>query len=168
MNRNKGFTLIELLIVIAIIAIIAAVIFVALDPLKRFQDSRDSTRWQEVNSILEAVRIDQVDNGGNYGYGVRYDTSNASIVDGVEYMISNATTTTGCNTSCSSVFGANDCVNLNELVREGYLGELPISPNGAYAWNSTWTGYYVMRNENDSITVGACENENSSDISVTQ
>ncbi|EKD47532.1 MAG: hypothetical protein ACD_66C00019G0006, partial [uncultured bacterium] len=45
MRTKKGFTLIELLIVIAIIAILAAAIFVALDPVTRFQEARDARRY---------------------------------------------------------------------------------------------------------------------------
>ena len=97
MYMKKGFTLIELLIVIAIIAIIAAVIFVALDPLRRFQDSRDSTRWQEATSIIDAIKVDQVDNGGQYITAV-YNTNVGSV-----YMISDGATAVGCddyNTYC--------------------------------------------------------------------
>ena len=44
MEKRRGFTLIELLVVIAIISILAVVVFVALDPVTRFQDARDSRR----------------------------------------------------------------------------------------------------------------------------
>jgi len=64
-NKNdKGFTLIELLVVIAIIAILATVVFVALDPATRFADSRNSRRWNDVNSILTAVHQCIVDQEG--------------------------------------------------------------------------------------------------------
>ncbi len=63
-KNNKGFTLIELLVVIAIIAILATVVFVALDPATRFADSRNSRRWNDVNSILTAVHQCIVDNEG--------------------------------------------------------------------------------------------------------
>lgn len=168
-KKQQGFTLIELLIVIAIIAIIAAVAFVALDPLTRFQDSRDAARWSDVAALVSAIKVDQVDNRGSYAYGVSYDTSAAAVVAGTEYMISNATTTTGCNASaCTAVAAVDDCVNLNELVREGYVGSLPASPNGSGSWSSTLTGYYLIYNSNGSVTIGACEAENASSITVTR
>lgn len=168
-QKNKGFTLIELLIVIAIIAIIAAVVFVALDPLTRFQDARDSARWSDVSAFISAIKIDQVDNGGNYAYGIQYDTSAVAVVAGTEYMISNATTTSGCNaTACSAVAANNDCVNLNELVTEGYLGSLPVSPNGSGSWSSTLTGYYMTYSSTGLVTISACEAENTSLIEVAR
>ncbi|GAG40306.1 unnamed protein product, partial [marine sediment metagenome] len=51
---RKAFTLIELLVVIAIIAILAAVVFVALNPVKRFEDARNTTRSSAVNELLTA------------------------------------------------------------------------------------------------------------------
>lgn len=67
---KKGFTLIELLIVIAVIAIIATVVFVALNPLERFRDSRNSQRWQDIESIVDAVRLYQIDNDGQIPSGI--------------------------------------------------------------------------------------------------
>ena len=55
MDNKNGFTLIELLVVIAIIVIIAVIIFVALDPALRFASARNTTRWQETDSILNAI-----------------------------------------------------------------------------------------------------------------
>jgi len=60
-SRRQGFTLIELLIVIGIIGFLAAAILVAVDPVKRIQDARNSQRWAEVNAILNAILNKQVD-----------------------------------------------------------------------------------------------------------
>ncbi len=69
-NKKKGFTLIELLIVIAIIAIISTIIFIALNPLQRFQNARNSQRWQDVEAIADAVRFYQIDNNGQTPSGL--------------------------------------------------------------------------------------------------
>ena len=167
-KRKGGFTLIELLIVIAIIAILASLVLISLDPLTRFRDSRDAKRWSDVRNISDALSVYQVDHNGNKLYGSYTDTSGAGLTSGNGYMISNASTTTGCNTDCSPVLGADDCVNLNGLVTDGYLGELPVSPNGTGNWTPARTGYYLKSNANGSLTIGACEAENTSSISVTR
>lgn len=168
-NFKKGFTLIELLIVIAIIAILAGVVFVSLDPLTRFRDARDASRWTDVTAILSAIKVDQVDNRGSYAYGIRFFNSPATaVVADTNYQISNATTTTGCDTGCSAVTNANRCVNLQSLVDEGYLGKIPVNPNGSGSWTSALTGYYLSRNANGSVTVGSCDAESTTAISVTR
>jgi len=163
-NKNTGFTLIELLIVVAIIAILAAIVFVALNPLVRFRDSRDSVRWQTVASVLEAIKIDQVDNGGGYLTAIQ------SMTTSTVYMI--GTDTTGCNsynTYCDTVVGGvSTCVNLTGLVTEGYLGSVPISPNGAGTWTAGHTGYTLQVNSSGTVTVRACESENSSEITLSR
>ena len=50
-EENKGFTLLELLIVIAVLAVLAGVLFVALNPASRLEDSRNAKRWTDVNAI---------------------------------------------------------------------------------------------------------------------
>src|SRR6056297_902936 len=163
-KQEEGFTLIELLIVIAIIAILAAVIFVALDPLTRFQDSRDSSRWQEVAALSNAIQVDQVDNGGSYL------TSIQNMTPGEIYMINDGSTSTGCdaqNTVCDvNVASSSACADLSGLVGEGYLGEVPVSPNGAGSWNGGISGYTIKASSTGAITVQACESENSSAIKI--
>jgi prepilin-type N-terminal cleavage/methylation domain-containing protein len=169
----KGFTLIELLIVIAVIAIIAAVVFVALDPLTRFQDARDSTRWTDVTGILDAVKVDQVDNKGSYVAEI------SGLTAGEVYMISNGipgdADCDGENTYCdvdvtTEGVPGDHCVNLRSLVTEGYLGDIPISPigNSAASWNASTTGYTIQRDSTGIVHVRSCESENSTDISVSR
>jgi len=161
-QNQRGFTLIELLIVIAIIAILAAVVFVALDPLTRFQDARDSSRWNDATSILSAVKIDQVDNGGSYL------TAITNMTAGSVYMIGTDTTSCNAYTCDTAVTGASTCVDLTGLVTEGYMGSVPISPNGAGTWVAGHTGYTLTRASTGLITVRSCESENSSEISVSR
>ncbi|MCD4680306.1 MAG: type II secretion system GspH family protein [Bacteroidales bacterium] len=69
-NNKKGFTLIELLIVIAVIAVISAVVFIALDPLTRFKDARDTQRWSDLVSTIDAIKLYQIDNSGHFPSGI--------------------------------------------------------------------------------------------------
>lgn len=163
--NNKGFTLIELLIVMAIISIIAAVVFVALDPLTRFRDSRDAARWTDVSAIVSAIKIDQVDNGGDYLTAVK------NMTPGV-YMIVDGTAPADCtvgNAYCDiDVTSASSCVDLSELVTQGYLGKIPVSPNGDGSWNDKLTGYTLEKSSTGIITARACEAENAPEIKVSR
>lgn len=141
--NNKGFTLIELLIVIAIIAIIAGVVFVALDPLTRFQDSRDSRRWGDITGVLSAVKISQVDNKGNYLPAIASTTVGVPTMIGTVAGTCAAVTTTG-------------AVDLGGLVTGGYLASVPIDPK---AGTAATTLYYLIRNANGTVTIGACAPE---------
>ena len=160
---KKGFTLIELLIVIAIIAIIAAVVFVALDPLTRFQDARDSSRWTDVGAIIAAIKVDQVDNGGSYLSAVA-TTTNAGV-----YMIGTCTsgaTATSITDYCDTNPDQVSCVDLTQLVTDGYMSSVPVSPNGSGTWTSSTTGYTLERRGNGILFIRACESENSDEIEV--
>jgi len=162
----KGFTLIELLIVIAIIAIIASVVFVALDPLTRFQDSRNSVRWQDIRAIIEAIKIDQIDNGGDYYTSI--DVLNNNVVN----MITDGPASSGCddqNDYCDiNVDGDASCVDLAPLVTQGYLGDVPVSPNGEGVWTENVTGYTLEKKANGIIVIRACESENSNSIWISK
>ncbi|MBT4120941.1 MAG: prepilin-type N-terminal cleavage/methylation domain-containing protein [Candidatus Magasanikbacteria bacterium] len=165
MNK-KGFTLIELLIVIAIIAILAAVVFVALDPLTRFQDARDSSRWADISGLISAIKVDQVDNGGPYLAAI------TALSDDTVYMI--GTDVIGCDDAfdagnCDATIVADiSCVDLAGLVTEGYLGSVPISPDGNGTWTAGTTGYTLTKASTGIITVQACESENSTSISLAR
>ena len=160
-NRKKdvkGFTLIELLIVIAIIAILAAVVFVALDPLTRFQDARDSSRWADVSGLISAIKIDQVDNGGSYISAIT-DMTNAEV-----YMIGSCTsgaTAVGITDYCDIDPTQTACVDLSGLATEGYIASIPVSPNGGGIWTSSIVGYTIEKRSNGILFIRACESENS-------
>jgi prepilin-type N-terminal cleavage/methylation domain-containing protein len=150
-GRNGGFTLIELLIVIAVIAIIAGVVMVALNPLGRFQDSRNSRRWSDVNTYASSLKLYQVDNSG------AYPVSMDAMSDDQYYQIGIGT---NCEIECNSpsISFQPDCVDLSVLSTRGYIGTLPFDPNLTGA-SADRTGYYIMRATNRSITIGACNEE---------
>ncbi len=162
MNNQKGFTLVELLVVIAIIGVLVAIIFVALDPATRFAQARDAVRQNDVQEVLSAVKLDQVDNGGSYLAAVE------GMTDGENYMMVNgATMVSGCddNTCDITVTGDTHCVNIAGLISEGYLAEMPISPAGATTWDDgsgasdEGSGYVLTKSADGFVTVTACESE---------
>ena len=154
-NSAKGFTLIELLIVIAVIAILAALAFVALNPLARFQDSRNAKRWSDANAMLAAIKLDQVDNGG------AYHTNITAMTDNTYYQIGDATT--GCDTTClyPTVTLQAACVDIYDLIDQGYLAELPQDPNGSGV-SEDMIGYYLYKYDSGQMVVGSCHEEQGS------
>jgi type IV pilus assembly protein PilA len=170
--RNKkeaGFTMVEILIIIAIIAILASVVFVALDPLKRFRESRDSNRSSEVASILNAIKVDQVDNGGAYLESVATTTMATSTW----YMIGTGSGA-ACQMGASDCYGGvttTDCVDLTGLQTEGYLGSIPVSPEeGDHDWDDSVTGYLLQKEDSGILHARACEceSENGCPIEISR
>jgi prepilin-type N-terminal cleavage/methylation domain-containing protein len=165
MRDQRGFTLIELLIVIAIIAVLSAAVFVALNPAQRFAESRNAKRWADVEAIVTAAKVDQVDNGGGYATSISGITSGQGRIVG--------TAGAGCSANCpagTALYTLNAaCVNINtDLVAEGYLSSAPISPtaSGGTTWDAAITGYFIGRNADGTLTVGACAPELSASIVV--
>ncbi len=159
MRKKIGFTLVELLIVIGVIAILASLAFVALKPLARFQDSRNTQRRTDVSAILGAIKLDQVDNGGAHHANI------TNLSDNTYYQIGEAST--GCDTACSnpSVILQSACVNLLYLIDEGYIADIPIDPNADNASSDT-TGYYIYKYDSGQIAIGSCHEELGSNASI--
>lgn len=156
---KKGFTLIELLVVISILAILSTVVFVALNPNKRFVDARDARRFTDVNNVLTAVHECIVDNGGSIApcigtlasgtvYEIVFDPPGAGVVP-----------TTGCNDVCTAVdqlaAGDDDCAQL-DINLATYLKSIPTDPGGTTAGHAEYT---ISRNASNMITIAACSAE---------
>lgn len=157
MQKTKGFTLIELLIVIAIIAILAVVVFVALDPLTRFQKARDAQRYSDVIAVLDSIKLDQVDNGGSYMSAV------SGLTNGSFYTI--GTCANGGDSGCTAKVTQAACADLAGLVTDGYLPAIPMDPSSGTA---TETDYYISKAATGVITIGACDPESAATISVAR
>lgn len=166
MRNQRGFTLIELLIVIAIIAILAAAVFVALDPVTRFRKARDATRYSDAENILNAIKISQVDAGGTYPGDINTATN------GTYYMLGSGNSATcalkTCVTSGGNITSFNGaCTNLIDAELTSYLASMPIDPSGG-TYNSAYTGYFYMKANTGAVTVGSCNPEVATYITVSR
>jgi type IV pilus assembly protein PilA len=75
---QSGFTLIEILIVIGIIAILAAIVLVAVNPAKQFENANDAQRSSNVNAVLNAVGQFTVDSKGTLPGSIPSGSGNAT------------------------------------------------------------------------------------------
>ncbi len=168
-STQQGFTLIELLVVIAIIGVLVGVVFVALDPALRFKQARDAVRQNDVQEILSAVKLHQVDNNGTYLSAI------ASATAGSVYMIVDGAMAAGCddNACDTTVTSDTTCINLAGLVDQ-YLEDVPISPAGVTTWDDgsaageEGTGYTLERETNGVIRIRSCESEDTTEIEAAR
>lgn len=157
-SKQKGFTLIELLIVIAIIAALAVTVFAALNPVQRLKDAHDARRTSDVDTILTAIHQYIVDNKGALPTGLSTGMSEVQLGTGA----SGCAIATG---GCSVV--ATACTNLaTPLV--AYLKSIPIDPTGGTTYTSAKTGYSVVVDSNNIVTIKACGTEGTNNISASR
>lgn len=147
---QKGFTLIELLVVVGIIAFLVAIIFVALDPITRFADARNSRRRIDTSSILTAVHEYIVDHGGVLPSGI--STSEQQL----------GTCSSGGNNPCAGA--SSVCLDLSSQLAK-YLKSIPLDPN---AGTAAQTKYSVVINTQNIVTIKACGAENGQVIEASR
>lgn len=155
--RRRGFTLIELIIVIAIIAIIVAAVFVAMDPVKRLNTSRNSNRRTTATAIAQGLNLyitDQQSAG---------TTPNAEVTAVMTtagwHMI--GTPAVGCNiTTCgggTAVTTLADCASLSAALQPAYIPgtTMPVDPAPPSGAPANTTGYAVSY-ANGAFNVKSC------------
>ncbi len=147
LKTKKGFTLIEILITMVIIAILAAVVIIAINPARQFAQARNTQRWAAVNSILNGVHQNMIDNGGTFTCAAGSLPATATIMK-----------KTGGYDICGCLVAT-------------YLAALPYDPKtGSYTGCSTYdTGYTIFQDATTGrITVAAPQAELTQSITVTR
>ena len=146
--RNvKGFTLIELLVVIGILAILLSIVLIAINPARQFGQANDTRRRSDITAILNAIGAYSADNK---------EVLPAAIPVTTPEDISDT--------------GADICA---DLVPD-YISALPQDPqtgNGTSITDCTAaydTGYTVVKDANNRVTVAAPDAEITTPISITR
>lgn len=150
---QNGFTLIELIGIISFITLLTAVVFIVLNPVQRFSDAKNTIRFTDVNKIMTAVYQSVTHSNGELPAGLSVAMSVTQV----------GTAASGCDSSCAQAT-ASSCVNLNGSLAK-YLKNMPQDPE---LGSSQATGYYVVIDGNNVLTVGACTSENDIDIAVSR
>lgn len=143
--NKKGFTLLEILLVVAAIAILAGIVILAINPAKQLAETRNSERWADVNTILNAVYQYAIDNDGN---------------------IPSAITTTQTEICADPSGTCTGLVDFDDLVlNQKYLVGIPSDPTGS---SGNGAGYEIVKSANNRITVSAPDAEEGETIAVTR
>lgn len=173
MLKSKGFSLLEVILAVAIILIILAILFVSFDPLANFRASRDAQRWSDVSNLVQAIKLHQAQNDGNYiqeidklkagqVYMIGSDKQDCDAVDGDNNAI-----------ICDVPVTQSQCVDLlslqNDLLKQGYVEKDIISPGTAYnSWDQGKTGYTIEIDEQGTIHARACLSEGETLIEISK
>jgi type IV pilus assembly protein PilA len=155
-KNKKGFTLLEVLLVVAAIGILAGIVIVALNPGKQLGDTRNAQRRSDVNTILNAVYQYAIDNDGNLPTAIDAVTGSSQVL---------GTAASGLDSTCTATTTVAAGIDLSTDLVPTYIVGIPADPKTGAATN---TDYYINKDANGRLTVGACDPEQSAVISVTR
>ena len=154
--KKLGFTLIELLIVVSFIAILFIVVFIALNPLELFSESRNAQRWVKVSELLTGIHILTIQDEGIV-------LNKNDWEEGIYYVL--GTKATGCARTCGNIPVAEKCLDLTDMLKSRRISQIPTDPLFGSEEN---TGFYAYREEGTIITIGSCASELNKKIELTR
>ncbi len=148
-SKLSGFTLIEILVVVALIAILTAITFIAINPAKNFQDTRNTQRSSDVTQILNAITQYTSEQGHTL---VDFDADGGDIP-----------TCTALPGDMLAIGTGTGNVNLTVKLVDTYIVGIPNDPVGGTAADS---GYTICKTAGNRIQVDAPDAEGGKTISV--
>lgn len=148
-ERQEGFTLIELLVVIGILAILMGIVLVAINPARQFAQANNTTRSNAVTQVLNAVGNYMADNKGALPNGIPTTPTAAAPI----------------------ASGAGN-VDLCTVLVPTYISAIPNDPSNnapditnCASYNS---GYTIVKDANNRVTIAAPNAQLGATISVTR
>jgi type IV pilus assembly protein PilA len=124
MKKNKqAFTLLEILLAVAALVILAGIVILAINPTKQLADTRNSQRWMDVNTVLNAVYQYSIDHNGDLPASIVASTS----LPVAKTICRDVTTDANCGTVLSS------------LLVPQYIVGMPVDPRGATGEATNYT-----------------------------
>jgi len=155
-NKSGGFTLLEILLVVAAIAILAGIVIFAINPNKQLGDTRNAQRRVDINTILNSVYQYSIDHSGSLPTGIDSVAGSSQVL---------GTAGSGCDTTCTATTTVAACVDVTSLLVPTYLVAIVKDPSTGTTAN---TDYYINKDANGRVTVGACDAEQSATINVSR
>jgi type II secretory pathway pseudopilin PulG len=147
-QNKKGFSMAQLIITVAVIAVLSASVLLWVDPLARIGTAKNKKRSQNIGILAAAI----ADYAGEH--------KGALPVLGA--------VTTDKKVLCSSQGGSNlSCDGDSQLCLIvdseflNYIGQLPRDPDKT---SNADSGYYLQKDANGNLVVGACETYDSETI----
>ncbi len=151
MKHKSGFTLIELLVVIGILAILLSITLIAINPARQFGQANNTNRRSAILQILNSVHQYVAENKGQLPAEI-----------------------SGLTAGTATLFNIVNFPSLCAQLMPNYISALPTDPSlnttnitdcAAVGWN---TGYEIIRDAQNRVTVSAPTTDNSEVISVTR
>lgn len=149
LKNRKGFTLIELLVVIGILAVLLAIVLVAINPARQFEQANNTKRSSDVNTILNAIHQYAAGNQGNLPPGLAEADADTAV----------------------AISGAGAGEDFCNAIVPTYVAALPTDPSlnsdPIETCDATYTtGYSASKSSTDNrITVSA---DNNAEIEVVR
>ncbi len=154
-RNQKGFTLLEILLVVAAIGILAGIVIIAINPSKQLGDTNNAQRQIDTNTIINAIYQYALDNNGSFPASIDSVVGTSQVL---------GTAGTGCDSVCGATTTVAACLDLSDVLVPTYIVGIPTDPQGA----ASSTDYYINKGDNNRLTVGACNPQESAVIEVTR
>jgi type IV pilus assembly protein PilA len=147
-TKQSGFTLLEVLLVVAIISILAAIVIIAINPTKQLGDTRNAQRSNDVTTVLDAVYQYAIDNNAGIPASITSTPTEICVTTGV---------------ACTGL------VDLGVVTSSSkYLVAIPSDPQCNTVCTVNGSGYTIVKNTDNRVTVAAPAAESGKTIAVTR
>lgn len=142
-NYNQGFTMLELVIIVSLLLVLGAAVTIWIDPVTRIGQAKDAKRREAVMALSAAFT--------DYAQSHKGALPILGAVTTEKKVICN--TQSGAKLTCDG--STEYCLKIDDAsFFTKNITNLPIDPDKSVDSN---TGYYIKKDANDNISIGACD-----------